>query len=384
MKGSAETRRRCNSVAWEYVMETRVNIYDLDTPTLLVDLDRLERNIARMAQLAHTGGKALRPHTKTHKTPEVARMQVAAGARGLTVAKLGEAEVLADAGFDDLFIANELVGSLKVERLLALLERAQIRVAVDSKEVVQPISAAAKARGLRVPVMIEVDTGLGRAGVRSLPEAVELAQYIMDQPGVEFLGIFTHEGQLYRGQTRVDPVAARAVADTMRNIATELKNRGIPCQVVSVGSTPGAPLLAQEEGLDELRPGVYVYYDRSQMSRGIDRDQCALTVLATVVSVRADGKIIIDSGTKSLASDSPFEDKTYGEIVGKPDIRFAAISEEHGHLVQHTDSGLRVGDKVRVIPNHACTCVNMHDTVTLYRGEWVETTLPITGRGKIR
>ena len=361
------------------------SIYDLDTPALLVDSDRLERNIAEMAARVAAGGKALRPHTKTHKTPEIARMQLAAGAAGLTVAKLGEAEVMAYAGCKDLFVANQLVGTIKVQRLMSLLEHARIRVGADSMEVAEPIGVAAKGHGWTVPVMIEVDTGLGRSGTRSLEETLLLARQVADHPGLEFLGIFTHEGHLYRGKDGgVDAEAAAAVAAQMRAAASALREQGTPCGVVSVGSTPGAALLAPEPDLTELRPGVYVFNDRTQVRRGVQPDHCALTVLSTVISVRPDGRVLIDAGTKSFASDSPFADRTYGDVLDHPELTFSGISEEHGHLLAEEKTTLRVGDKVRVVPNHACTCVNMHNSMTTFRGDTVEETLYIAGRGKIR
>lgn len=360
------------------------NIYDLDTPALLVDLDRLERNLAEMAQRVRAGGKTLRPHTKTHKTPAIARMQIDSGARGLTVAKLGEAEVMAEAGFDDLFIANEIVGAAKIARLLDLLRRVSVRVGVDSEAVAGPLGEAARAEALRVPVLIEVDTGLGRAGARSPEEALALARFVADHPGLEFTGIFTHEGHLYRSdEAERRQRAAQAAAD-MRSLALALESQSTPAREISVGSTPGAPYMAQEAGPTELRPGVYAFYDRMQVSFGVPPDRCALTVLATVVSVRPDGKILLDAGTKTLASDRPFPDQTFGEIVGRPDLTFVGASEEHGHLQAHGSANLRVGDKVRILPNHACTCVNMHETMVAYRGEEVEAVWPIAARGKIR
>lgn len=361
------------------------SIYDLDTPRLLVDRDLLERNISEMAAKVAAGGKALRPHTKTHKTPEIARMQLAAGAKGLTVAKLGEAEVMAYAGCKDLFIANQVVGAIKVQRLMALLEHAKVRVGADSMEVAGPIGVAAKSHGWRVPILVEVDTGLGRSGTRALEEVLLLAKQIVDHPGLEFTGIFTHEGHLYRGKDGgVDAEAAAAVAAQMREAAAALKEQGTPCLEVSVGSTPGAPLLAAEPDLTEMRPGVYVFNDLSQARRGTALDRCALTVLATVISVRPDGRIVIDAGTKSLASDNPFPEKTFGQVLGHPELTFSGISEEHGHLQAEEATTLEVGDKVRIIPNHACTCVNMHNSLTTFHGETVEETLDIAARGKIR
>jgi len=359
-----------------------MKIYDLDTPTLLVDLDILEQNIARMAKVAADGGKRLRPHTKTHKTPEIARMQLAAGAKGLTVAKLGEAEVYADSGLDDLFIANQIIGPIKIERLIDLTMRARVTAAVDSIEGAAQIADGAEKRSARVRIRIEVDTGLGRAGARSDAEVLSIARYAADRPGLEFEGIFTHEGQVYKSANAAG--TASDAAAQMRRVAEMLANEGLPCVAVSMGSTPGAPLVAGEPGITELRPGVYVFNDRTQIRLGAGPESLALTVLATVVSVRPDGKIIVDAGSKSMASDCPFEDKSFGEILGRPEIRFVGASEEHGQLMAEGRHGLKVGDKLRIIPNHACTCVNMHDTMTAFRGETVAAEWNIACRGRIR
>jgi D-serine deaminase-like pyridoxal phosphate-dependent protein len=360
------------------------NIYDLDTPALLVDLDRLAANITAMARTAASGGKSLRPHCKTHKTVQVARMQVEAGARGLTVAKLGEAEALAAAGFDDLFIANQIVGPTKIERLLKLAAKVRVCVGVDSLEVAEPLATAAHAAGESVPVSIEVDTGLGRAGARSVEEVLALGRRMADMRGIELVGIFTHEGHLYRaGSAEEREALAARVAAYLRELAEALAAQGTPAVAISAGSTPGAPLLARHAGPTELRPGVYVFNDRMQVQIGGDPDSCALSVLATVTSVRSDGKVIVDAGTKSLASDCPFPDRTYGEIMGHPEAAFVGASEEHGHL-QMLGAAWRVGDHVRIVPNHACTCVNMHDSLFACRGESVEDEWPILLRGKIR
>jgi D-serine deaminase-like pyridoxal phosphate-dependent protein len=362
--------------------ETTMTIHDLDTPTLLVDLDRLERNITEMARTVGAGGKALRPHTKTHKTPEIARMQAAAGAHGLTVAKLAEAEALADAGFDDLFIANQVVGPQKMERLTRLAGRVQLIVSVDSVEGAELLGDAAARAGIRLRTRIEVDTGLGRAGTRSQGEALAVARFVADHKRLELDGIFTHEGQIY--QAKDARSSAAVAAEQMRALASLLAAESPPVRAISMGSTPGAPLLAREAGVTELRPGVYVFNDRTQLRLGAPHSACALTVLATVTSVRPDGRVIVDAGTKAMASDCEFEDGSYGEIVGRPELRSVGASEEHGHLLAEAGSTVRIGDRVRILPNHACTCTNMHDTMFALRGDTVEAEWRIAGRGKIR
>jgi D-serine deaminase-like pyridoxal phosphate-dependent protein len=361
------------------------NIYDLDTPTLLVDLDRLESNIQDMADAARMGGKRLRPHTKTHKTPEIAQMQRMAGAIGITVAKVGEAEVMAQAGFEDIFIANEIVGPLKVARLMALRERVRIIVGVDSFEAAKPLSDAAALAGTRLPVRIEVDTGHGRAGIAALDEVCELARQITDLPGLELQGVFTHEGHSYTADNESGRrKAVQDAAARIREIAAALAVQGTPIHDISMGSTPSAKFLPEEAGVTEMRPGSYVFNDRMQVRYGASKDRCVVSVLATVTSVRPGGRIILDAGTKSLASDRPFADGTFGEIIGHPELTFTGASEEHGTLRVEGVCGLRVGDKVRILPNHVCTCVNMHDTLTAFRGETIEAVWNIAARGKVR
>ena len=366
----------------EYTLQQ--SIYDLDTPALLVNLETLERNITRMQAVANGGDKRLRPHVKTHKTLEIARLQQDAGAVGLTVAKVSEAEVFADAGFRDLFIANQVVGPIKIERLLNLSRRVSLRVGVDSREVAIPIGEAAQRAGTTLVVMLEADTGLGRAGTRSLAETLELARIVTEMSGLEFAGIFTHEGQLYRAADEGGRAeAAQAAAVRLSALVVALAEQGTPAREVSVGSTPGAGHMAHKEGPTELRPGTYVFNDRMQVKMGVLPEDCAVTVLATVTSVRPDGRIILDAGTKSLAGDSPFADKSMGEVRGHPDVQFVGASEEHGHLQVGEATGLRVGDKVQIVPNHVCTCVNMHETLFAYRNEVVEARWKIAARGKI-
>lgn len=365
-----------------------MTIADLDTPALIADLDIVQRNIDRMAELARRGGKALRPHLKTHKCPDFARLQIVAGSAGVTVAKLAEAETMADAGIDDLFVANVLAGSAKAERLAILARRARVAVGVDSVEVAAPLSLAASRAGIMLPVHIEVDTGLGRCGVRSAQAALDLARAIDDLPGLRLAGLYTHEGHVYRA-TLGEAVAACAIAaQRMRDAAHTLRTHGLPCETVSVGSTPGAAAMSREPGIDELRPGVYIFNDRMQVELGSAReDDCALSVLATVISRPEPDMAILDAGSKALSGDRGERGSRHGAIAGLPEAAIDWLSEEHAHVdLRETapSERPRVGDRVRVVPYHACACVNLHAEIVAVRGERVESALPVAARGQMR
>ncbi len=374
------------------------NIYDLETPVVLVDLDRLEANISEMARIAERGGKGLRPHIKSHKCAEIARLQRSAGAIGLTVAKLDEALVLAGLNLEngswghpvfadlDLFIANEIVSEEKVYGLLALMDRVRVTVGVDSVEGASALSRVAlRAGGSRIPVRMEIDTGHRRAGVQTWEEARTLAHEIGDLAGIELCGLFTHEGHTYSAVNdggRRDVVATAAAQ--MRSFAEGLRAEGFAIDAISMGSTPGARFVADETDVTEMRPGNYVFLDRMQVEMDASEESCALTVLATVISRRPDGRLLLDCGTKTLASDRPFADGTFGKILDHPELVFFGASEEHGNVRIEGECRLKVGDRVRVLPNHACTCVNMHSTLTAYRGEHVETVWAVAARGCVR
>lgn len=362
-----------------------MNLYDLDTPALLVDLDRLESNIAGMAAIARAGGKALRPHTKTHKTPEIARMQLAAGAIGITVAKLGEAEVMANAGFDDIFVANQIVGAIKLDRLTALAARIRIIVGVDDAGATQSLADAAHRAGVEIEVRIEVDTGLRRAGVRTIESATALAAEMDRMSGVRLDGLYTYEGHANVGSAEQRETTCRAVAAYLRKVADALRKCGIDPGTLSVGSTCGASVMSTEESIDEIRPGVYVFNDCGQMERGARYEDSALTVLATVVSRPDDTTAIIDAGTKALSGDKGAEGSRHGRLLDYTDVTFDWANEEHGHLdLSRTTYRPRIGDKLRIVPFHACTATNMHDTIYGVRGERVQTTWSIASRGKIQ
>jgi len=363
-----------------------VRVSELDTPSLLVDLDRLEANLDRMARLARAADLKLRPHTKTHKTIEIARLQMEGGAAGVTVAKVGEAEVMAGAGIEDIFIAHQVVGGAKIERLVELAKRVQVAVGVDSLEVASPLATAFAQEGMRLPVVMEVDVGLHRCGVAP-EEAPELARQLNMLPGVNLVGIFTYPGQVYaaRSENEVEGVAAFECR-TMAEIAQRLAPIAEVSDRVSGGSTPTASHYTAGCGLTEMRPGTYVFNDRTQIDRwSASSGDCALSVLATVVSTPEEGRAVLDAGSKALASDLACTSPGHGMLKEDNGAVLVKLNEEHGFLdLSEPSVRLRVGDKVEVIPNHCCVVCNLFDEMVAVRGGEMVETWPIAARGKLR
>jgi D-serine deaminase-like pyridoxal phosphate-dependent protein len=361
---------------------------DVETPALLFDLDVIERNIAEMAAVANDAGVALRPHAKTHKSPLLARMQLDAGAEGITVAKLGEAEVMVEAGVDDLLIAYPLVGERKLHRLRALFDRARIRVSLDDVEVADPIGRIGLERGEPIPVLVEVDTGLHRMGRPAGASSAELAVEIARVPGVDVIGLLTHAGHAYRAtDAALLREAAEREALDMVETADLCSKAGLDLRVVSVGSTPTARIAAGVAGVTEIRPGTYVFNDVQQMRLGVATEQtCGARVLATVVARPTSERFLIDAGTKAFSSDGgdgpPFPGR--GVVVGRSDLVLDFMSEEHG--VGHITSGGRVaiGERLEVIPLHVCSTVNLFDVAYGIRRGVVEREIPIAARGRSR
>jgi D-serine deaminase-like pyridoxal phosphate-dependent protein len=348
----------------------------METPALVVDLDRLRANVDHMAALAGSRGLALRPHAKTHKCVEIARLQMEAGAVGLTVATVSEAEVFADAGFTDLFVAYPLfpVG-LKAERLRRLLDRVDLRVGVDNPAGAAAVAGAAGSR--RVQVALEMDSGQHRTGVAPA-EVVELAKQCLSL-GLEVVGVFTHGGHSYR-----DPSApSRAAADEGGALAQahdRLVEAGHPVAVVSAGSTPTTGA-ARPPQVTEERPGSYVFHDRQQLALGACApDQLALSVAATVVSSHR-GRFVIDAGSKALASDRPEWLRGHGWIPSLGDATVVTLSEHHG-IVEGATRQPAVGDVVHVVPNHVCTVVNLFDEYAVTQAGSVVDRWPVAARGK--
>jgi D-serine deaminase-like pyridoxal phosphate-dependent protein len=364
-----------------------MNKFELDTPSVLIDFNKLENNIAQMQKIADDNGVKLRPHTKTHKTPYIAHMQMRAGARGITVAKLGEAEVMNAAGIDDILVAFPLQGASKLERLLRLAERAHMRVSLDSMQVAQAISDAATQRGLKIPFYVEVDPGLHRVGLQPREATRDFVREVAKLRGIEFIGLLTHAGQSYSAKT-IDEIAAIGKQESalMVETAEMIRADGIEVREVSVGSTPTARFAAQVKGITEIRPGTYVFNDTTQVNKfACSWDDCAQTVLLTVV-VKHPDRLIFDGGSKTLTSDrGPNGVATFGTVVGFPNLEIYALSEEHAHVRVVGDGPVpNIGDKVRVIPNHACTVMNLHDRFNATRGDEVIGSFDIAARGKIQ
>jgi D-serine deaminase-like pyridoxal phosphate-dependent protein len=357
-------------------------VSELETPAAVVNLDRLERNVARAADYAAAHGLGLYPHAKTHKTLEIAALQRSAGARGLTVAKSREAELMAQAGFGPLVLHYPVVGAAKVRRLLAVAEAVPLTVAVDSLEVAEPIAAAFRARGLTAELLIELDVGLRRTGLT--PEgAVALAGEVEALGGgLVVAGISCYPGHLRydaatieRGLVEVDAILARTRA--------LFDAAGLRCDRISGGST-ATLFLSHRTCMTELRPGNYALLDRMEARGAFGPEDCALTVHATVVSTSVAGRFVLDAGSKALGEAPPPPDLAGAAgVAGRADLRIEAASEEHAHGAGDGELP-RVGERLALVPNHACTCVNHHDTLYGVRDGMVETVMRVVARGALQ
>jgi D-serine deaminase-like pyridoxal phosphate-dependent protein len=359
-------------------------VEDLPTPAVLVDLDVLEKNVARMAERARTTGVKLRPHAKTHKIPEVGRLQIAFGAAGMSLAKVGEAEVFADANFHDLFLAYPTIGGDRARRLLALADRVKLAVGADSVEGARSLSEVFAAARRKLTVMLKIDCGYHRVGVEP-SNAVEVARAIADLPGLELGGIFTHAGQAYAAENAAGVAeVGRHEGETVAAVAAELRAAGLPVGEVSVGSTPTAFSAMRVPGVTECRPGNYVYHDGSQVALGTcGPKDCAMTVAARVVSVPAADRAVVDAGSKTLSSDvlRP-RPNGHGLVLGTSS-RLDRLSEEHGVVAVAPGDRFRVGQRISILPNHACVVSNLHDRIYGVRAGSVECEWRVAARGRV-
>lgn len=350
-----------------------MNFKTIDTPAVLIDRDIAERNICRFQEYCVKKGLALRPHIKTHKLVELAQLQIAAGAVGINCQKLAEAEVMAACGLDDILITYNIIGTIKLARLFSLAKKVRkLSVTADSAFTLQGLSATFAESPRPLAVLVECDTGGQRCGVQTPAAAVELAKQISAAPGLTFDGLMTYPA---KGGTT-------AVQVFMSTAERSLRACGIPCPTISSGGSPDMWQAHEAPIVTEYRAGTYIYNDRSLVAGGIcGLDDCALSVLTTVVSVPAPGRAIIDAGSKAMSSDLLGLDG-YGYIFDHPELHIVRLSEEHGHLEYPVGAKpLQVGQRLRVIPNHACVVSNLFDDVMFVRNGAFEKVVPVAARG---
>jgi D-serine deaminase-like pyridoxal phosphate-dependent protein len=350
-------------------------IEDLETPVPVIDIAIAERNLLKWQARCDKAGFANRPHIKTHKLVAFAKAQLALGARGITVQKLGEAEVMADAGIDDMLLTFNIVGSGKLERLSALMRRSAIKTVCDNTEMLEGLGYAAQKSGRTLDVLAEADTGAKRNGVQTPEACVVLAQAIDRTPGLRFAGLMTYPRAGLRKEADAFFAAARDLAAP----------RGIGMDIVSTG---GSPDMWKDEGLanaTEYRAGTYIYFDRSLAERGTcEYSDCALTILATVVSKPTADRAMIDAGSKTLTSDL-LGLSGYGVAQSLGGAKVYDLSEEHGFLdISGAAEKPRVGDLLRITPNHVCPVTNLFDKVVIVRGDDVLGAVAVDARGKVQ
>ena len=347
----------------------------VNTPAVLVDLDIARRNIDRFQTYANAHGLKVRPHIKTHKLPAVAEMQLRAGAVGITCQKVSEAEAMVAGSPEirDVLITYNILGPEKLEHLASLARKVTLSVVADNETVIDSLSEAFASQPAPLPVLVECNTGADRCGVPTPEAAAALAQRIARAPGLVFGGLMTYP----------PTGGAAAVESFMSRAKAFIEAAGIAVPVVTSGGTPSMMHAAEAPVTTEYRPGTYVYNDRSLVSRGVcGWEDCALTVLATVVSVPAANRAIIDAGSKTLTSDL-LGLSGYGHVLGRDDISIDQLSEEHGRLVSEGPINLMVGDKLRIVPNHACVVTNMVDAVNVVEHGEISAVWPVVARGRI-
>ncbi len=352
-----------------------MKLQDLETPCVLIDLNKVESNLQRAHDYARAHNLSLRPHIKTHKSPRFAKRQMALGSIGITCQKVGEAEVMVAAGLKDILIPYNLIGPQKLKRLQTLTEKANIIVGADSATTVKGYAISFTDAAKPLQVLVECDTGMGRAGVTTPEQAVELAKLIAAQPGLHFAGIFTY------------PATGKyhEALEWLRNAVTALTDAGLAPRIVSSGGTPDLYHAHESTSvITDYRPGTYIYSDRYQAAKGIGTlDDCALSVLTTIVSRPTETRFVVDAGSKALTSDL-LGMEGFGYVVGYPEAMVKSLSEEHGVIdFSGCASKPNIGDRLRIIPNHACVVSNLFDQVNLISGEeWVES-MPVAARGRV-
>lgn len=364
-----------------------MNRSEIPTPAVLVNLDQVDRNIRALVDDNRRHGIAHRPHIKTHKCVALARRQLELGAQGITCAKLGEAEVMAAAGINDILVAFPLIGRDKMDRLQTLLEQGVVvRTIVNSVEGATGLSEMGVRLGRPVEVLIEIDGGMDRGGLKPGEPACEFASRIKDLPGIRIVGIMYYGGGLGKKDSPFN-VREKSVRerDDMLQTAAMLREQGLAMEILSGGSSFTSKNPDCLAGITEVRAGNYIFNDVSQLVIGYARPEtCALTVVATVVSRPDERSAIIDAGSKTLSSDLNAQRPGYGYVVEDPQIQIVKLNEEHGFLQSESRIRFAIGDRITIIPNHACILPNLADELFGMRGDQVEQMLKIDARGRNR
>ncbi|MSQ08195.1 MAG: DSD1 family PLP-dependent enzyme [Dehalococcoidia bacterium] len=355
-------------------------VHDLDTPALIVDLDIAEANILKMQAFANKSGVALRPHVKNHKSPYWARKQIAAGAIGVCVAKVSEAEVMAEGGIGDIFVANEIVTAPKISRLMSVAARAKVAVAVDTEQNLKDLSAAAQKHGVELGVLVDVNVRINRCGVEPGAPAVALARKASGMPGIRFEGFMGYEGHI--AGAGIDPAARKETIDSLDKLLFTVRaaeDAGIPVKVVSSGGTSTYTVTGAIERVTEIQAGSYIFMDGAYLKE-MDDFTSAMTVLGTVISRPTADKAILDCGLKSVSNSSG-----QPRIVGTPGAEFLALNAEHGHVKLEGEARkLKVGDKVHLLPMHGESTINIHNEYFCIRKGVLEAVIPVAARGMFR
>lgn len=364
-------------------MKINEELKKLATPAIVVDLGVAERNIRKMIQSAKEYGLKHRPHIKTHRSAYFAKMQISCGCDGVTVAKLGEAEVMADFGITDIFVAYPIIGADKLERLFRLAERIKVSTIVNSVEGAYALSDYFQTRGKVIDVLIEVDGGLNRGGVK--PDAVvEFAEKIKEMRGIRINGLMYYGGLIYNAQNLEElDVYTIKERDDLLKAASLLRNAGYDMKILSAGSSFSGKRPWLLEGITEIRSGHYIFNDCGQLDIGLaNPEECALMVVTTVIAKPDDNVVICDVGTKSLTSDSCHYRTGYGYITDYPDLEVYALNEEHAFIRAEEKNPLQIGDKIVLIPNHACVVTNLAECVYGFRDGTFEQIIHIDAAGK--
>lgn len=360
----------------------------IDTPAILIDYDIMMENLRFMQNKANKYHVNLRPHIKTHRTPELAKIQMNEGAHGITVAKVGEAEVMAEHGLNNIFIANEIVGISKLERIRELNRKINIRIGVDSEYQIDQLEEVFRDEAKGIEVLIELEVGENRSGVITDEQMLTLAGYIKSKKKVILKGVFSHEGHSYKAKSDEDCVNVSTISQERTLRAGNLvRGLGIEIDTISIGATPSLMHTGIIEGITEIRPGTYIFMDAGQGSGINDYSKCAATVLTTVISKPTEERVVLDAGAKALTSQNRSEGicatNGYGLVKNSDNIRLSGVFDEHGLIYdKEFRKYIQLGDKIEVIPNHICPTCNLYDKAYLVSKGKVLKEIPILCRGK--